>query len=154
MIGKMDIIPVQLEDKHYRTVRGIFRNTFDRTDFPLSKLNLSWHYRSKDESYAFFLGDVFIGFIITSHHMKNRGNLYVDYIAFKEEYRGEGLRSIIMTDMLKQFKELGRSVHLYPERESLWPWYERLGFHKTYDGYYNFHSYDTRSHTQSRKTLV
>lgn len=143
----MDIEPVLLEDKHYRAVKGIFRDTFDRTIFKLSNINTSWYTRSKEESYGFMLNGVLIGFIITSYHVKNKDNLYVDYIAFDQQYRGKGLGTAVLTDMLKEFKAVGRSVHLYPERKELWPWYERLGFHKTFGGYMNFHSYETRSHS-------
>jgi len=141
----MDITPIELEDKHYRDVKAIFRDTFDRTIFKISSLNISWHNRSKEESYGFFLEGLLIGFIITSYHVKNKQNLYVDYIAFDRQYRGKGIGTAILKEMLQEFKQLGRSVHLYPEREDLWPWYERLGFQKTYDGYMNFHSYATRS---------
>jgi ribosomal protein S18 acetylase RimI-like enzyme len=144
----MDIEPVLLEDKHYRAVKGIFRDTFDRTIFDIHHINTSWRNRSKEESYGFMLNGVLIGFIITSYHVKNKDNLYVDYIAFDQQYRGRGLGTSVLTDMLNGFKELGRSVHLYPERQELWPWYERLGFQKTFNGYMNFHSYETRSKTK------
>ena len=141
----MNIIPEQLTDLHYRSVKAIFRDTFDRSIFDTSSLNISWYNRSKEESYGFFLDGNLIGFIITSYHVKNKDNLYVDYIAFDKEYRGKGLGTAILKDMLKGFKDVGRSVHLYPERQELWPWYERLGFQKTHNGYMNFHSYETRS---------
>ena len=148
MVTSMDIEPVQLEDKHYRAVKSIYRDTFDRNEFHISHLNTSWFNRCHEESYGFILNGVLIGFIITSYHVQNKGNLYVDYIAFDKEYRGQGLGTAILKDMLKSFKEVGRSVHLYPERPELWAWYERLGFQKTYDGYMNFHSYETRSKTK------
>jgi ribosomal protein S18 acetylase RimI-like enzyme len=144
----MEVEPVILEDKHYRAVKGIFRDTFDRTIFDIYDINTAWYYRAKDESYGFILNGILIGFIITSYHVKNKDNLYVDFIAFDKEYRGKGLGTAILTDLLKGFKEVGRSVHLYPERSELWSWYERLGFQKTHDGYMNFHSYDTRSKTK------
>jgi len=145
----MDITLRQLEDKHYRAVKGIFRNTFDRIIFQISNLNRSWYTRSHEESYGFFLPNgTLIGFIITSYHIKNKDNLYVDYIAFDEQYRGKGLGTAILKDMLNGFKEVNRSVHLYPERPELWDWYSRLGFQKTHNGYMNFHSYETRSKTK------
>jgi|UniRef100_A0A6C0DM14 ribosomal protein S18 acetylase RimI-like enzyme len=144
----MDVEPVQLEDKHYRAVKAIFRDTFDRTIFNIKHINTSWHNRSKEESYGFILNGNLIGFIITSYHVKNKDNLYIDYIAFHKDYRGRGLGTDVLKDMLKGFKEVNRSVHLYPERSELWSWYERLGFQKTHDGYMNFHSYETRSKTK------
>ena len=141
----MNIIPVQLTDAHYRAVKAIYRDTFDRTEFQIKDLNTSWHYRCQEESYGFILNGVLIGFIITSYHVKNKDNLYVDYIAFDKQYRGKGLGTAILKDMLKSFQEVGRSVHLYPERPELWDWYSRLGFQMTHDGFMNFHSYNTRS---------
>ena len=141
----MDIEPVLLEYKHYRAVKGIFRDTFDRTIFDITHINTSWYNRSKEESYGFMLNGVLIGFIITSYHVKNKDNLYIDYIAFDQQYRGKGLGTAVLKDMLNGFKEVNRSVHLYPERQELWPWYERLGFQKSFNGYMNFHSYETRS---------
>jgi len=141
----MNIIPEQLTDSHYRAVKAIYRDTFDRTEFQIKDLNTSWYYRCKEESYGFFLDRTLIGFIITSYHVKNKDNIYVDYIAFHKDYRGKGLGTAVLNDMLKGFKEVGRSVHLYPERPDLWPWYGRLGFQMTHDGFMNFHSYDTRS---------
>jgi ribosomal protein S18 acetylase RimI-like enzyme len=144
----MDIEPVLLEDKHYRAVKGIFRDTFDRTIFGIKHINTSWYNRSKEESYGFILNGLLIGFIITSYHVKNKDNLYIDYIAFDQQYRGKGLGTAVLKDMLRGFKEVNRSVHLYPERSELWPWYERLGFQKSFNGYMNFHSYETRSKTK------
>lgn len=142
----MDIIPEQLTDSHYRAVKAIYRDTFNRTEFHISHLNTSWYYRCQEESYGFFLPTgTLIGFIITSYHVKNKDNLYVDYIAFDQQYRGKGLGTAVLKDMLKSFKEVNRSVHLYPERPELWPWYGRLGFQMSHDGFMNFHSYETRS---------
>ena len=97
----MNIIPEQLTDAHYRAVKSIYRDTFNRTEFHISHLNTSWYYRCKEESYGFFLDNVLIGFIITSYHVKNKDNLYVDYIAFDKQYRGKGLGTAILKDMLK-----------------------------------------------------
>ena len=142
----MYIMPLQLTDEHYRAVKSIYRDTFDRNEFHISHLNTSWFNRCQEESYGFFLPNkTLIGFIITSYHVQNKGNLYVDYIAFDKAYRGQGLGTAILKDMLNEFKKLNRSVHLYPERPDLWSWYERLGFQMTHDGFMNFHSYETRS---------
>jgi len=135
---------VPLEEKHYRDVKALFRETFDTTIFTPNTLNISWNDRCKDESYAILDSDKLIGFIITSYHKKNKQNMYIDYIAIDKAYRGKGIGSKYLSDMLHGLKEQRRSVHLYPERKELNGWYERLGFYKTHDGYYNFHSYDTR----------
>uniref|UniRef100_A0A6C0AN17 N-acetyltransferase domain-containing protein n=1 Tax=viral metagenome TaxID=1070528 RepID=A0A6C0AN17_9ZZZZ len=140
-----------LDKKHYRAVRALFKETFDPKVFTTNSLNISWHYRSKSESYAFLdpSSKNFIGFIITSYHRKNKDNLYVDYIALDPAYRGKGIGTAIVNEFLEEIKMHRRSIHLFPERRELYGWYERLGFYKTHNGYYNFHSYDTRSVTKA-----
>ena len=141
---------VILDESHYRAVRAIFKNTFDPETFPLNCLNISWHNRSKNESYAFLDPcdhNKLIGFAITSYHIRNKDNLYVNYIALDPSYRGKGIGTAIVTAFLEEIKKHRSSIHLYPEREELYGWYERLGFYKTHDGDYNFHSYETRSRT-------
>lgn len=136
-----------LSQKHYRAVRVLFKQTFDPEAFPIYSLNTSWHYRSKEESYAFLDPhdtNKLIGFIITSYHKQNKDNLYVDYIALDPSCRGKGLGTAIVSKFLEEIKKHRRSIHLYPERKELNCWYERLGFYKTHGGYYNFHSYETR----------
>lgn len=142
-----------LQQKHYRAVRSLFKETFDPKIFTTHSLNISWHYRSKEESYAFLnKNKKFIGFIITSYHKQNKENLYVDYIALHPAYRGQGIGTAIIMEFLQEVKKHRRSIHLYPERKELYGWYERLGFYKTHGGYYNFHSYETRS--KSRCSLT
>jgi ribosomal protein S18 acetylase RimI-like enzyme len=134
-----------LTEKHYRSVRALFKETFDPAIFTTHSLNTSWHHRSNDESFAFLdENKKFIGFIITSYHTRNKENLYVDYIALDPSCRGKGLGTVIVKEFLEEMKKHRRSIHLYPERQELHGWYERLGFYKTHGGYYNFHSYETR----------
>jgi len=142
---------VILEESHYRAVKELFKNTFDPEAFPVNSLNISWHNRSKEESYAFLdpLDKNLIGFIITSYHARNKDNLYVDYIALDSSSRGKGLGTAIVKAFLEEIKKHRRSIHLYPARKELHGWYERLGFYKTHGGYYNFHSYDTRFRTDN-----
>ena len=85
-----------------------------------------------------------IGFLITSYHKTSGANLYIDYIALKSEWRGQGLGSLILRDLLAQCKKERRSVHLFPERPELHPWYKSLSFRETNKGFFNFHSYETR----------
>ena len=142
-----------LQQKHYRAVRSLFKETFDPKIFTTHSLNISWHYRSKEESYAFLNENKkFIGFIITSYHKQNKENLYVDYIALNPAYRGQGIGTAIIKKFLQEVKKHRRSIHLYPERKELYGWYERLGFYKTHGGYYNFHSYETRSKSRCNFT--
>lgn len=135
----------QLRELDYRSVKAIYRDTFDRIKFPISDLNVSWYNRNKEESFGFFLQGVLIGFLISSFHTQNKDNLYVDYIAFDKKYRGKGIGTQVLSGLLLEIKKNNRSVHLYPERPELWPWYERLGFQRTHNDYFNFHSYHTRS---------
>ena len=137
----MDIRTEQLTDRHYRSVRSIYRNTFDREKFSLNDINTSWHYRSKPDSIGLFDGATLIGFLIASYHARNGTNMYIDYIALDEAYRGKGLGSTLLNMVLIP----GRSVHLCPERPELHDWYRRQGFRETYDGYFNRHYYGTRS---------
>jgi len=141
----MDIKMRQLTDADYRSVKSIYRDAFDRTAFNIGCLNTSWYYRAKKESYAFILNGVFVGFMIASYHIRNKSNIYIDYIAFDKEYWGKGFGTFALKEMITAYKKFNRSVHLYPLHSGLWPWYERLGFKKTAGGYFNFHSYGTRS---------
>ena len=140
-----------LTEKHYRAVRALFKETFDPAVFNTHSLNSSWYYRSKEDSLAFLdsSSKKFIGFIITSYHRRNNDNLYVDYVALDPLYRGKGIGTAIVKEFLEEIKKDKRSIHLYPERRELHGWYERLGFYKTHDGYYNFHSYETRARAKS-----
>jgi GNAT superfamily N-acetyltransferase len=146
---------VILDKSYYRAVRALFKNTFDPEAFPVNSLNISWHNRSKEESYAFLdpLNKKLVGFIITSYHARNKDNLYVDYIALDHSYRGKGLGTAIVKAFLEEIKKHRRSIHLYPARKELYSWYERLGFYKTHNGYYNFHSYDTRARTNNASLI-
>jgi len=136
-----------LQEKDYRSIKGIFKDTFDSTTANLADLNTSWQGRSKDESFGFFSKETgeLIGFLITSYHKTSGANIYIDYIALKSEWRGQGLGSLILRDLLTQCKKEGRSVHLFPERPDLHAWYKSLGFRQTNKGFFNFHSYETRS---------
>ena len=130
-----------LKLSHYKAVEHIFKETFEPITFPSSDLKISWDNRCQDKSYAFLIDNKLIGFVISSYHNNNNNNLYIDYIAFDKIYRGKGLGTYIMTtDILINNK----SVHAYPKSPELLPWYKRLGFYETLNGYYNFNSYNTR----------
>lgn len=136
-----------LQEAHYRSIKGIFKDTFDSTTCSLADLNTSWLKRSKEESFGFFCAQSgeLIGFMITSYHPENKANLYIDYIAFHSEWRGKGLGTLVLRDLLIQCKDQRRSVHLYPVNPIIAKWYKSLGFRETNKGYLNFHSYETRS---------
>ena len=70
--------------------------------------------------------------------------MYVDYVAIAKEYRGSGLGTKLLLDLVTECYDMRGSLHLYPERDDIVPWYERNGFRETRGGYYVFHSYNTR----------
>jgi len=136
----------ELTDNHYRSVKGIFRNTFDRDHFTINDLNICWKDRSKPNSIGLFLNNNLIAFVISSFHTENGpNNMYIDYIAVDNKYRGLGIGTFILEGMVDRARRNRSSIHLYPERPALFDWYERIGFSETYGRYYNFHSYETRS---------
>ena len=95
----------------------------------------------------------FLGFIISSHHKRNGDNLYIDYIALSKECRGHGIGSKALAAYVGQAFATKSSLHLWPDKNELVAWYERHGFSKTNDGYYNFHSYETRRQANIHKML-
>jgi ribosomal protein S18 acetylase RimI-like enzyme len=135
----------KLRRDDYPAVKEIFKTSFNTSIHPLSDLHISWTSRSVDDSYGFFDSGKLIGFYIASYHKNNGSNMYIDYTAVRQEYRGNGLGSHILQSLLKEVFVNRRSIHLYPENDRVAEWYSRHGFHKTHGGYYCFHSYDTRN---------
>jgi ribosomal protein S18 acetylase RimI-like enzyme len=130
----------------------LFIKTFP--EFPPEDFEISWQARSKDNSFAILdAKSKFIGFVIASFHSSNGKNLYVDYIALKHECRGSGLGTILLKKLVSNAFHKNSSIHLYPENEGLVSWYTRNGFYPTHDGYYNFHSYNTRRQSIIHKSL-
>ena len=94
-----------------------------------------------------------IGFVIASYHTSSGQSLYIDYFALNPEYRGYGIGTNFLLQLVTNAFDSNGSIHLYPEREDLVPWYERNGFRKTHGGYYVFHSYKTRAQTKVHEML-
>ena len=116
---------------------------------PLGDLHISWSGRSKKDSIGIFLRDeseaeALIGFMIASFSRSSGKSMYVDYFAIAKEYRGSGLGTKLLLDLVTECYDMRGSLHLYPERDEIVPWYERNGFRETRGGYYVFHSYNTR----------
>lgn len=149
----MELYIRQLKQEHFEDVKVIFRKAFDPELYPDEDLNISWIERSDPDSYGFFYKDRMIGFAIASYHIKSGSNMYVDYIALDPEYRGNGLGSTLLCKLIEKCYKRNGSIHLYPEREELLDWYMRHGFRKTNNGYYVFHSYNTRRQHVYHKAL-
>ena len=144
----MHIRPLQKGD--YSAVRALFVETFT---MPLGDLHISWSGRSKKDSIGIFLradstagseAEALIGFMIASFSRSSGTSMYVDYFAIAKEYRGSGLGTKLLLDLVTECYDMRGSLHLYPERDDIVPWYERNGFRETRGGYYVFHSYNTR----------
>jgi ribosomal protein S18 acetylase RimI-like enzyme len=147
----MENTTVPLYDKYKSSVEFLWKATWPErlvTDF-----EISWKNRDTSTSCAILDKRRFLGFVISSKHKANRGNLYIDYIALKEECKGKGLGSRILRDYVVTAYKNGGSVHLWPEKSELVGWYTRQGFSPSYDGYYNFHSYKTRNQYKIHKSL-
>lgn len=100
-----------------------------------------------------FNAEGLVGFVIASYHRSSGTSLYIDYFALKPEYRGSGLGTNFLLQLVTDAFDSNSSIHLYPQRYALVPWYERNGFRKTHGGYYVFHSYKTRAQTRVHKML-
>ena len=96
---------------------------------------------------------MFLGFVITSYYKRNGDNLYIDYIALTNKCKGNGIGSSILASYVTKAFANRSSIHLWPDKDELVAWYERHGFSNTNDGYYNFHSYETRRQAKIHKML-
>ena len=138
-----------LKQSHYKQVEALFAKSFE---VPLTDLILSWD--SRDErSVGFFIYGTLIGFMIASYHASSKKSLYVDYFAVSEEFRGSGLGTELLRELIADTYARNESVHLFPITDKLALWYEKNGFRKTHGGYYVFHSYKTRRQDALHKEL-
>jgi ribosomal protein S18 acetylase RimI-like enzyme len=140
-----------LTQNDFATVEQFF--SFSFPTIPHEDLCISWANRSKKHSVGIFVEGFLIGFVIASYHSSSGGSLYIDYFTLKPEYRGSGLGTNLLLQLVTEAFDSNSSIHLYPERNQLVPWYERNGFRKTHGGYYVFHSYKTRAQTRVHKML-
>ena len=143
--------PRCLTEKDFPEVEELFLATFPHT--PEDDFMISWEFRSKENSMGIFNAEGLIGFVIASYHSSSGSSLYIDYFALKPEYRGSGIGTNFLLELVTDTFDSNSSIHLYPERKELVPWYERNGFRKTHGGYYVFHSYKTRAQTRVHKML-
>ena len=140
----------QLRKGDLAAVEEIFGRSFS---LPVGDLYISWSQRSKKDSVGIWSSEKLIGFMIASFHSSTGKSMYVDYFAIDPEYRGSGLGTKLLLDLVTECYDIRGSVHVYPERDDIVPWYERNGFRRTRGGYYVFHSYDTRAQREVHRKL-
>jgi ribosomal protein S18 acetylase RimI-like enzyme len=140
-----------LEEVDFAIVELLFIKTFPT--IPKEDLYISWEFRSRKHSVAIVLSDKLVGFVICSYHRSSGRSLYVDYFALEPDYRGSGLGTQLLLQLVTEAFDSNSSIHLYPARGQLISWYERNGFRKTHGGYYVFHSYKTRSQNKVHDML-
>ena len=144
----------QLCQKDYRSIKQIYRGAFDLTEHPIYDLLDSWNIRSKENSYGIFNSDGIIGFAICSFNKKYGSNMYLDYIAIDENFRGQGYGSVLLKHLIDVCYREHRSLHLFPDSFQVAAWYKTFGFYETLDSYpiegkppyyLNWHSYERRA---------
>jgi ribosomal protein S18 acetylase RimI-like enzyme len=147
----MEIITIPLSDKYKPLVKALWKICWPhKSDDDFER---SWDNRDKSASLALINKRRLVGFVIASKHITTRHNLYIDYIALNDECKGQGIGSkILRSYVVTAYKNKG-SVHLWPAKDELVPWYTRQGFSPSYDGYYNFHSYETRQQQKVHQAL-
>jgi len=134
-------------------VKEIFAKSFDQKKHPIRDLTFCWNYRSKDDTVGFFDGDTMVGFMLASYHKRSGESMYIDYFAILPEYRGNGIGSMLIMNMVRKIYSDRGSVHLRPDSAALAEWYERMGFNRSARKYYVFHSYGTRNQLKKHKEL-
>jgi ribosomal protein S18 acetylase RimI-like enzyme len=143
----------QLTNANFAAVKVLFRKAFAEEIYPYEDLDQSWIERSKPDSFGFFYQGNLIGFVIASYHVRNKSNMYIDYLALDPEFRGNGIGSFLLKLLIGKCYKKNGSMHLYPEREELLSWYTRHGFCETSKNYFVFHSYGTRKQHAIHKSL-
>ena len=133
----------RLCQKDKLAVGQIYKKTFP--EIPMEDLDISWDYRSRPDSYGIWDGDKLAGFVLASFHTRSGGSMYIDFFALDESYRGNGLGTQLVQDFLSSLKKQNASIHLFPRNETVAKWYVRNGFRESTNGYYVWHSYQTRS---------
>ena len=141
-----------VDDTYYRDVKGIFSTAFAK-NYDRDTIISAWKGRNKHSSFAFYDTDLkkVIGFAMM--HRSNDTMFYLSYIGMSEDVRGKGIGTNIMKGLLKWAANQGCSMSLVP-LSGVIPWYESLGFSKTYDKLVLvFHKYGTRKQAKYIKAL-
>lgn len=137
-----------LKDSDYRKVKEIFIDNF-KDRIPIRDIGISFDKRDAQRSMGYYETEdssEMIGFHIMSTNTRNKGNVYLDYIAISPRYQRCGYGTQMMWRIVRDTFRDNESIHLYPFDERLARWYRKFGFYHTHDGYLNFHSYHTRSY--------
>ena len=151
----METIPVirLLCEKDYRSIKQIYKSAFSASEHPTCDLHDSWDLRSEENSYGVFLDDRLVGFAICSFPSFSTSNMYLDYIAIDEAFRGHGYGSLLIKTLLEKCRNERKSLHLFPDSFEVAAWYKTFGFYETLDRfpiegkppyYLNWHSYERR----------
>lgn len=123
----------QLCQNDYRSIKQIYKAAFSATEHPMCDLRDSWDLRSQENSYGIFLDREMIGFAICSFHPQSGSNMYLDYIAIDEAFRGQGYGSMLLKAILNICQKNNRSIHLFPDSFEVASWYKTFGFYETLD---------------------
>ena len=143
----------QLSNKDYRSIKQIYKRAFSATEHPTCDLHYSWDSRSQENSYGVFLDSTLVGFAICSFPPHSPSNIYLDYIAIDEDFRGHGYGSLLLNTLLDKCRNERKSLHLFPDSFEVAAWYKTFGFYETLDPnpiegkppyYLNWHSYERR----------
>ena len=143
----------QLCQKDYRSIKQIYSRAFSLYEHPICDLYDSWRFRSEKNSYGIFLESKLVGFAICSFHRRTWTNMYLDYIAIDEDFRGQGYGSILLKVLIDKCQKEHRSIHLFPDSFEVAAWYKTFGFYETLDRdpikgkppyYLNWHGYSRR----------
>lgn len=151
----MEYTTAPLTDNYKFKVRSLFvENWPEKSE---SDFEISWD--GRDASSLVILDMVasrrgkFSGFVIASYHKQSGDNLYIDYIALTNDCKGRGIGSKVLASYVNEAFATKSSLHLWPDKDELLAWYTKHGFTQTNDGYYNFHSYETRRQNQIHTRL-
>ena len=144
----------QLCQKDYSSVKQIYSGAFNLDEHTICDLHDSWCLRSEENSYGIFLESNLVGFAICSFNSQSKGNMYLDYIAIDEAFRGKKYGSMLLKLLIDKCEKEHRSIHLFPDSFELAAWYKKFGFYETLDRdpiegkppyYLNWHAYSRRS---------
>ena len=114
-----------LTERDYHSVKLIYMGAFDVSEHPMTDLHDSWAIRSEENSYGIFGLEGMIGFAICSF-TPHKSNMYLDYIAIDQCFRGLGYGSVLLNYLIQKCKSEHRSLHLFPDSFELTNWYKKI----------------------------
>jgi L-amino acid N-acyltransferase YncA len=118
------------DNTHYRTVKSIYRESFNCATFTRFNIIRSWRNRDPNISYGFYdtkKGEI-VGFMLAYYSGRVPNTIYVPFIAMKDSEKGKGTGTIILQQVTRHFGNLGYNVSLVACSSSLEKWYLRNGF--------------------------